>query len=251
VRRFQAIFFDLGDTLVRGRPQAPSFGRIAAELGVDATEAQVRAAIAAVGPRAHLGPEALYRRRRESGWRVTPDADEARRLQYFGSVFEALGLGDRAAEAARRLRASYQGAERWEVYADVPAVLEQLRAAGYTLGVISNWARRLDEVCAALDLARHFEFVLASDEEGYMKPHPHMFERALALAGTPARAALYVGDSYVYDVEGARGAGLAAVLIDRRGAHREPPHRPIIRTLDELPPLLDAADTWSWSETAP
>lgn len=41
-----------------------------------------------------------------------------------------------------------------------------------------------------------------------------------------------VGDSLVADVEGALGAGLGAVLLDRHDEH--PSYAPRIRSLDEL-----------------
>ena len=43
-----------------------------------------------------------------------------------------------------------------------------------------------------------------------MKPHPSIFERALAQAGVTAREAAMVGDSLKADIEGARRSGCAA-----------------------------------------
>lgn len=52
-----------------------------------------------------------------------------------------------------------------------------------------------------------------SDETGWAKPHPQIFAASLALAGRPARDVLHVGDNPRADVEGARAAGLRAVLV--------------------------------------
>lgn len=239
--RYRAVFFDVGDTLIRGRPSAPTFCRIAAEHGVTVDEAAVRQAISAVGPRHFVAPDEVYRTREARGWRVEPYEEEPRRLRYFGEVFAALGVGELAAAAARALRQQYQGPDRWELYPDALPTLDRLRAEGYRLGVISNWAPRLDELCGAMGLSQYFPFILASEEAGFCKPHRHMFDRALALAGVEPDAALYVGDSYIYDVAGARAAGVDAVLLDRRGRHVDPPYSPVIRSLDELFPLLDRA----------
>jgi FMN phosphatase YigB (HAD superfamily) len=57
----------------------------------------------------------------------------------------------------------------------------------------------------------------------------------------PAEAA-HVGDDQEADVEGARGAGVLPVWLNRAGTHweRESPPPPItIRTLDELPHALE------------
>jgi putative hydrolase of the HAD superfamily len=54
-----------------------------------------------------------------------------------------------------------------------------------------------------------------------------------------AHEALYVGDTYVLDVLGARAAGLHAALIDREG-HAPPLDCPVLRRLGDVFPLIDA-----------
>jgi putative hydrolase of the HAD superfamily len=73
-----------------------------------------------------------------------------------------------------------------------------------------------------------------------MKPHPSIFEAALASAGVAAPEAVMVGDSLKADVHGALGAGLRAVWLRRSGGDSgdRPGHVPLIRRLHELPPLL-------------
>jgi putative hydrolase of the HAD superfamily len=78
--------------------------------------------------------------------------------------------------------------------------------------------------------------VVASAVVGAAKPEPALFEAALELAGCPAERALHVGDSVSKDVAGAEGAGVAAVLLDREGAH--PGAAPRIESLADLPGLI-------------
>jgi len=59
--------------------------------------------------------------------------------------------------------------------------------------------------------------VIDSAVVGVEKPDPRIFRLALAQAGVPPSAAVYVGDLYSVDVVGARRAGLDAVLLDPRG----------------------------------
>jgi putative hydrolase of the HAD superfamily len=62
-------------------------------------------------------------------------------------------------------------------------------------------------------------------------------------AGVTPEEALHVGDHLDADVQGARSLGIGAVLIDRRGRFDTgdvPPDVPLIRSLDELLPLVDA-----------
>jgi putative hydrolase of the HAD superfamily len=78
--------------------------------------------------------------------------------------------------------------------------------------------------------------VVTSAEVGTAKPDRRVFERALVIAGVPASAALHVGDKVDNDVEGARAAGVRAVLLQREGD--PPPGVEAVRSLRELAALL-------------
>jgi putative hydrolase of the HAD superfamily len=97
----------------------------------------------------------------------------------------------------------------------VPDALRELRALGLRLVVVSNWDVSLHERLAETGLAPLLDGAVASAEAGAAKPDPRIFSRALALAGVRAAEALHVGDSPVEDGEGARAAGIRAVLIGR------------------------------------
>jgi putative hydrolase of the HAD superfamily len=77
---------------------------------------------------------------------------------------------------------------------------------------------------------------VSSAEHGYMKPHRSIFDAALAQAGVEARDAVMVGDSLKHDIDGARAAGLRAVLLRRSGEVPPglPPDLPVITTLADL-----------------
>ena len=77
-----------------------------------------------------------------------------------------------------------------------------------------------------------------------MKPHPSIFQAALQLVNVPASEAVMVGDNVRQDIEGARRAGMGAVLL-HRGADPHPQTRelaaagvPVVRTLRELAVLV-------------
>ncbi len=72
------------------------------------------------------------------------------------------------------------------------------------------------------DLRERARAVIISEEVGYLKPHPKLFDVATRRAGTVPEAILYVGDSYHSDVEGARRAGWQVAWYttdDRRDEH--------------------------------
>jgi putative hydrolase of the HAD superfamily len=81
--------------------------------------------------------------------------------------------------------------------------LEQLRARGLALAVVSNWDISLHERLAPLSIP-----VVTSAEAGARKPDPTPFRLALELLGVRRERTLHVGDSDD-DEEGARAAGIA------------------------------------------
>lgn len=131
----------------------------------------------------------------------------------------------------------------WHVFPDAAPALSALRARGLVVGAVSNWVWQLPELLHALDLVSHFDFIAASSRIGFEKPHPGIFEWALAQAQVEPQEAMHVGDHLDADVEGARSAGIAPVLIDRHdrfAAADVPPGTPFIHSLAELIPLVDA-----------
>jgi putative hydrolase of the HAD superfamily len=76
---------------------------------------------------------------------------------------------------------------------------------------------------------------------GAAKPSTAIFARAVAGLGVDAAHVLHAGDGLEEDVHGARAAGLVAVLVDRTGHEDVPPDVPVVRTLVELLPIIDAS----------
>lgn len=129
----------------------------------------------------------------------------------------------------------YRPANR--VDADVRPTLERLRAAGFRVGLVSNRSQPLEPIAQELGLADLFHFTLAAGQIGYWKPAPQIFLRATEIADCDPAQAVYVGDNFYADIEGARGAGLQPVLIDPRGLFPEP-GCPVIHTIGEVLPWL-------------
>jgi HAD superfamily hydrolase (TIGR01509 family) len=90
----------------------------------------------------------------------------------------------------------------------------------HRLAVVSNFdytptARHVLEREGIVDL---FDSVVISDEVGWRKPKPVIFERALQRLGITPGEALFVGDRADIDVAGARGVGMPSAWINREGA---------------------------------
>ena len=140
-------------------------------------------------------------------------------------------------DAFARMAEHFRRPESWKVFADVPATLDALARAGLRLAVVSNWDSHLPALLEGLDLAGRFDAVLVSAVEEVGKPDPEIFRRACERLAVAPHEALHVGDSLAEDYEGARAAGLHAVLLDR--ARRNAGVADRIESLDELPARLD------------
>ena len=134
------------------------------------------------------------------------------------------------------------------MFEEVPSTLEAVRAAGIRAAVVSNWLWDAPDLLHALELTRHFEALIISARVGFQKPHPRIFEHALAVTGVAPERAIHVGDSYSADVIGARSVGIQPVLIVREhepaavGEIRAPPGDvPVVHDLNELLDLIGVA----------
>jgi putative hydrolase of the HAD superfamily len=167
-------------------------------------------------------------------------AGDVARLYSFVNTLRALKADERLGEAML---------EDWEgrilaatrLFDDASSTIRRLRSAGLRLGIVTDGFTTVQR----RKLRRHrldarVDFVLISEEVGLFKPDKALFEVALARAGVTAQQALFVGDTPSRDIDGARSAGLHAVLIDPRDTWAEAGHDkvPKIRRLRELLPLL-------------
>lgn len=145
-------------------------------------------------------------------------------------------LPDADSELAQRVAQRYQSLLDAVPFADASPALEALRVE-YALGVLSN-SPRSEETLTRLKFRHYFDAVVAASEP-WRKPHPEAFRRACRALGVAPSEAVYVGDSIANDVEGALGAGLIPVWVDRYGDDYDLPEGAWrITSLEGLPDLL-------------
>ena len=103
----------------------------------------------------------------------------------------------------------------WELYPEVPGVLEKLQAR-FELAVISNFDGRLRLILGHLGISKFFRHVFVSSELGADKPDPEIYRRALKFVDLKPNEVLHVGDDPERDWEAASAAGLSIFRLDRR-----------------------------------
>lgn len=215
-RRFDAVFFDLGHTLVCPHPSFPAlFAGVCAEHGVALTLEQVGSLI--------FEADREIAALQASGGGFSLSTEDSRRfwLSLYRRSLEGLGrpYPEHLPEA---LYQRFTDRSIYHVYPDVMPALTALRAAGVRMGAISNWEAWCEELIIDLELAPLFDFALISGVLGIEKPDPRLFRMALERAGVTAARAAHVGDNPDHDCEAARAVGITPILIDRYDRHTAP-----------------------------
>lgn len=204
------MLFDAGATLVHPEPAVEVvYARELARDGATFSQKELSRALTRAWEEVH-GEEKSDRYggvRGEAGfWRA-----------FLGRVRREIDGRSVSREAFERLARHFRDPASWSVYDDVWETLDRLEAAGYRLGIVSNWDSSLPGLLEGLRLAARFRVIAVSAVEETGKPDPEIFRRACARLGVAPAETLHVGDSLREDYEGARGAGLRAVLLDRTG----------------------------------
>jgi beta-phosphoglucomutase len=200
--RYAAVIFDVGGTFI-GFPKWEPFKAFLAQANLPATKED------ALAFRQRFTTIVVAERDNAQGL----GADEAPLAAWWRRIFQKTwpNRPDLAEEMFRWLRT-----DRFErLYADVRPALEALQGMGMPMGILSNFASALESQLESWGLRGFFEFVIVSSVVGLAKPDPRIFDLAVNMAGRSRHRLLYVGDHVGDDIEGARHAGLDAVLIDR------------------------------------
>jgi 2-haloalkanoic acid dehalogenase type II len=213
MKQFEAILFDLGDTLIYFDGDWPTVF----ERARQAMLASLQKSGLGVGQEFlddfYARMQAYYRERdtefieytthyvlcstlKEWGFGDTPDEVLAQALNDFHSVTQA----------------------HWIPESDAIPTLKALKEMGYRLALISNAAddRNTQVLVDKAGVRSYFEMVLSSAAEGIRKPNPRIFQRALERMGVAPEQAAMVGDTLGADILGAKNAGIFSIWITRR-----------------------------------
>ena len=216
-----AVLFDLFDTLVLfDRERLP-------EVHVNgetrrSTAGHLHAAFQPFAPGLSLGDfvEALFWSWQEAERMRGENHREVTAPERFGLMFGRLGLGEGRVppEALHMLLTTHmRELSKAVVFPEHHRDLLRGLTRRHRLAVVSNFdytptVRHILEREGVADL---FETVVVSDEVGWRKPKPVIFELALRRLGLRAGEALFVGDRTDADVAGAQGVGMASAWINR------------------------------------
>jgi HAD superfamily hydrolase (TIGR01549 family) len=243
-RRFEAIIFDLGNTLIY-------FDGEWSQVLLQADQALLQSLRdSGLALEDNFGD--VFRERLERYYRER----EMEFIEYttwyiLRSLLEDWGYMDVSDDTIRQALSELHSVSQahWLPEDDMMPTLSQLQAQNYRLGMISNAGDDAD-VQALVDKAKirpFFDIILTSASLGIRKPNPEIFKRVLDYWKIQPSRVVMVGDTLGADILGAKNAGIFSIWITRRAntpanlAHQDtiwPDAR--ISQLNELPGLLES-----------
>ena len=205
----KAIFFDAVGTLFRlTKTVGDHYAYVGTEVGLDLDAQNLERAF-------HSAWNQMPQRAAIDGPRENDDKDWWREL--VDRVLEQVAPSLNEFDRDNFFEIAYEHfaeAGVWELYPEVPGVLERLQS-GFHLAVVSNFDGRLRFILQNLGISKYFAHVFVSSELGADKPDPKIFRRAIAIMHLRADKVLHVGDDPERDWKAAAAAGLLVFRLDR------------------------------------
>ncbi len=207
------VFFDAVGTLIHPEPPAPAvYAAAGRRFGSRLDEATIAARF-----------RAALRRQEEIDRAGNLRTDEARELARWRAIVrEVLDDISDTETCFQELYAHFAQPDAWRCLPESAAVLAALAGRGHELGIASNFDRRLRGLVKNLSPLRPVRYLVISSEIGWRKPAPEFFAAMCRQADSPPEHVLYVGDDLLNDYQGARAAGVQAVLMAADGSAATP-----------------------------
>lgn len=230
-----AVLFDFAGTLFDDRDlrdvHLHQLRFVAAAAGVDATDAQLRAA---------------YRQGMGVGSREVATRPAYLHRALFGAAFSAMaralgGSIDAVTEQEavdRQYRATIESAR---LRPDCISTLGALRTAGIHVQIVSNIDdEQMLPMIDRLGLDDVIDAATSSESAGSCKPDHAIYRLAMGKAGVEADHALFVGDSTAHDIIGPAAIGMRTAWLAPRPEADPGDARPdaIVRSLAEVLDLV-------------
>ncbi|MBV9103822.1 MAG: HAD-IA family hydrolase [Candidatus Eremiobacteraeota bacterium] len=236
-RAFQAVLFDLDDTL---HDDTATYRMASRRVAEDIARKRDISAADLYGE---------YNRIAEGFWsdlRVEHLGEGLNfknlRAKLWGQALATVGIDDETLAQHAATEYNRFRADGLQLFPGVLPLLAGLRAAGRRTGLITNgFAETHREKIALLRLESAFDDVIMADEVGMVKPDPRIFVHACERLGAEPQQSVMVGDRYDRDIAGAAEAGLATIWLKVRGESfpaDKPAPDAIVSTFEEVCALL-------------
>ncbi|EKQ52235.1 MULTISPECIES: HAD family hydrolase [unclassified Clostridium] len=133
--------------------------------------------------------------------------------EYFKGILKKLGVEDVVAnKISSCIREKYINPSNWRIYDDTILCLKSAIEKGYSNIILSNHVPELEELMKSLGIRDYFIKVYSSAHVGYEKPNFKIYEKVL-FDLNDAESITMIGDNYTADIQGAKRAGIEAILV--------------------------------------
>jgi putative hydrolase of the HAD superfamily len=207
----KVITFDAGNTLIRlSRPVGVTYATVAKRFGAELNPADLEHGFRAAWKTVPRLPDVPGPRPDDGrGWWqdvVLQTLENARvEVEPFNDFFDAVYQ-------------EFAVPGVWRLEPGSLELLQDLRSAGFRLGIVSNFDLRLYEILKHVGVLDLFEQIVVSSQVGAEKPSPRIFEEALRRFAVEPAELLHVGDDEKTDGDGARAIGIQTFISGFAGS---------------------------------
>jgi putative hydrolase of the HAD superfamily len=227
----KAIFFDWFNTLAHYYPPREELeSQALKELGFAVSPKELSYGL-------YLGDKMMYEENARIPVRLRSREDQTQLyMRFHRTILKEVNINASDEVVLKLLKRMLQlnDSMKFVLFDDVITTLKTLKKQDLKLGLLTNLQTEVGSMCRELGIAEYLDFTVTSGEAGADKPQPPIFLKALELAQVTAAEAIHVGDQYQNDVLGARGVGIAPILLDRADYYAEIKDCPRIKSLSEV-----------------
>lgn len=203
--KFKGVLFDLGGTLIKTLDAPEIYRRILEAYGVNVSLEKIN--------RAHKENE------KEFHMEDLVKMGNKFWIRWNEKILERLGMHKNKKFLARKIDELWWNYAQLETYSDVATAISQLKEKKVKIGIVTNGFRKdYLKIIQKLGWAKEiFDVIVGIDACKKAKPHKRIFLYAVHKLSLRPEETIFVGDSLKYDYEGAKKAGLHALLLNRKG----------------------------------
>jgi putative hydrolase of the HAD superfamily len=203
----RAVLFDAYGTVLLPEPtMAAAYTTVGRQFGSVLDEAEVRT---------------RFRRASDAEDAIDVDVHRGRtgepreRLRWLRIVIHVFSELEQPKPLFNALWDYFGAAENWRVLPGVAEAWEAIEGRDLTIGVASNFDRRLEGICRSLAPLDRTPHVFASSQLGWRKPTVEFFRAIENRLQLRPEQLLLVGDDLENDYRAARSAGWNTVLVGK------------------------------------
>lgn len=205
----KVVLFDLGLTLIYTKSYSEIYKQILTNFKINVSLEDIIRAQKAT--EREFDTSTYDKNRRKEFW-----------TEYNIALLEKLGIEKNKVFIATQIDELWWGYSNVQIYPDVKPTFARLKAKGLKLGLVSNGFKQdIDHVLEELVLTKWFDVIVCIDSCNCAKPNKEIFLYALDKLGLQPNEAIFIGDSILYDYEGALRVGIKPYLINREGKNQD------------------------------